>query len=455
MEIKTESIGELNEVVKIQLKPEDYKGRVDATIKKTRKNVQMPGFRPGHVPEGMVRKMYGKSILLDELNKIVSESLDKFISENKIDILGHPIPYKQNFDNVNLDNPADFEFAFELGLAPKFNLSLPPAHTFPYYEVIIDDEKVETYVEDIRRRHGKYSTPDFADENSILYAVFTEVDNDNNPVENGISTSTTLAIDLIKDQEIKEKLIGIKKDDVIVIDLVKAMDNVPELSHMLNISKEKVLEIKNNFEVKVISVNRIEKADLNQELFDKAYGEGAVKTEEEFREKVRDEISAMFAIESDRKLHHDIQDELLHEKISLPDEFLKRWLLNTNDKPVSADQVENEYSNYAVLMKWKLIENRIISANDIKISKEEINNFARQMILNQFSQYGNTSFLTDEMMAGMIKNYVSKEENVRKISESVLERKVFNYLASVVIKDIHKVTYDEFKKILSDHQHHH
>src|SRR5258705_7498996 len=206
MEITKESIGELNEIVSIQLTPEDYKDKVDASIKKTKKGMSVPGFRPGHVPEGMVRKMYGKAILADELNKIVSFSLENFLKENKINILGHPLPVKENGNGTKNDweNPADFEFKFELGLAPQFNLTLPPDHVFPYYEILVDDSKVDAYVDDIRRKYGKHSQPEIADETSILYASFTEVGADNAPVENGINTKTTIAIDLVKNIDIKK-----------------------------------------------------------------------------------------------------------------------------------------------------------------------------------------------------------------------------------------------------------
>ena len=453
MEITKESIGELNEVVKIQLKPEDYKDKVNETIKKTRRSVQMPGFRPGHVPEGMIRKMYGRSILADELNKIVSESLNNFISENKIDILGQPLPYKIEDNKINWDNPNEFEFQFEVGISPKFNLSLPPDHVFPYYEIKVDDAKMETYVEDIRRKYGTHSTPEISDEQSVLYASFTEVNSDNIPVPDGISAKTTLSIDLVKDEKEKKKLIGLKIDDVVVINVVKAMNDVTEVSYMLNIPKEKVKDLNNNFELKIISVNKVEKADLNQELFDKVYGKDIIKDETEFREKVRSEIAAMFAVESDRKLQHDIEDNLLDTlKISLPDNFLKRWLQETNDKPVTAEEVEQDYKKYSGRMKWQLIENRIVHENNIQVTKEEIENFSKQMIVNQFAQYGNT-YLTDEMISDMAKRYMGKEENVKMIIQNISERKAFNYLNSIVKKDVKKVSYDEFIKIVKEHKH--
>lgn len=455
MEITKKSIGELNEMVSIQLKPEDYKAKVDASIKKTRKGMSVPGFRPGHVPEGMVRKMYGKAILADELNKIVSESLNNFLQENKIQILGNPLPVKENENGSlnNWDNPSDFEFKFELGLVPQFTLKLPPDHVFPYYEIAVDDSKVNEYLEDIKKRYGKHSQPDQSDVNSVIYASFTEVGVDNLPVENGITTQTTLAIELVKDNTIKKSLTGLKKDDTVVIDLVKAMNNETEVSHMLNIPKEKVAGLTNNFELKIISINNVENAELNQELFDKVYGKDIVKGEEEFREKLRGEIFSMFAVESERKLHHDIQDELLHKmKVSLPDDFLKRWLVDANDKPITPEQVEKEYHSYATAMKWKLIEGNIARENNIQVTNEEIDNYSRQLIVNQFAQYG-ASYLTDEMIDGMKKRYLSKEENVRQAVESLTERKVFNYLNSIVKKDVKKVAYDEFIKILKEHKH--
>lgn len=455
MEITKESIGELNEVVKIQLIPEDYQGKVDASIKKTRKSVQMPGFRPGQVPEGMVRKMYGKSILAEELNKIVSASLHSFITENKLDILGHPLPLDHVSDKNNFDQPSEFEFKFELGLTPQFKLDLPLAKALPYYEIMVDDAKANVYLDDITRRFGNHTTPEISDEKCILYALFTEVDAENKHVENGINTSTTIAIDLVKDRASQKKLIGLKKDDVVVIDLVKAMNDETEVAYLLKISKDKVADLKNNFELKIISVNKVEKAELNQELFDKVYGKDVVKNEVEFRDKVKSEISAMFAVESDRKLQHDLEDELLHAtQISLPDNFLKRWLVDANEKPLTPEQVEKEYNAYSRGMKWKLIENRIVKENNIQVTQEEIDKFAKHLIVDQFAQYG-TSYLNDETIDDFAKRYTSKEENVRKIIESISERKVFNHLKPIINKDVKQVTYDEFLKIVKEHHHHH
>jgi trigger factor len=455
MEITKESIGELNEVVSIQLKPEDYKGRVDASLKKTKRTMHVPGFRQGHVPEGMVKKMYGKAILAEELNKIVSESLENFIKDNQINLLGYPLAIKEtpNGSKNNFENPSDFEFKFELGLSPRLNLVLPPDHVFPYYEIQVDDKKVEEYVIDIKKRFGKHSQPDVSDEQSVLYASFTEVGADDAPVENGITTKTTLAIEQVKDKSIKKKLTGLKKDDTVIVDVVKAMDNETEVSYMLNIPKEKVAEVKNSFELKIISVNKVEDAELNQELFDKLYGTDAVKSESEFREKVRDEIIAMYAVDTERKLQHDVQDYLLHQfQITLPDNFLKRWLMEAREKPLTPEEVEKDYSSYSNGMKWNLIENNIVAEQNIQITTEEVLSFTKQMIANQFSQYG-SSYLNDEALDSMVKRYMSKEENVKEIITTITDRKVLSFLGSVVKRDVKKVTYDEFLKILKDHKH--
>jgi len=292
-------------------------------------------------------------------------------------------------------------------LVPQFNLTLPPDHVFPYYEIAVDDSKVNEYIEDIKKRYGKHSQPDNSDANSVLYASFTEVDSNNAPVESGITTQTTLAIDLVKDKADKKNLVGLN----------------------------------------------VENAELNQELFDKVYGVDAVKSEEEFREKLKAEIFSMFAVESERKLQHDVQDELLNKfKVNLPDDFLKRWLLDANDKPITEERVEKEYNAYSTGMKWKLIEGNIVRQNNIRVTEEEIQNYSKQLIVNQFAQYG-SSYLTDEMIDGMIKRYLDKEENVNQVVESLTERKVFNYLSSIVKKDVKKVSYDEFLKVVKEHKH--
>ncbi len=455
MDITREEIGTLNEVIKLKLSPEDYNNQFESEIKKYQRSANMPGFRPGHVPAGLIKKRYGRSILVEELNKIVSGTLQNFITEHKLDLLGSPIPTPNGDAGNNWDEPGDFEFSFEIGLAPEFELTLPPKNSFDYFEIKVDDKRVETYLDDIRRKYGKFSNPEVSDEHSILYGELKELENDGSIKEGGITSQTALSIELIDSDAQKKQFVGLKKEDTVSFAPHKAFGKNPdELAHMLNVEKDELKNIKSDFQFVVNTVNHIEKAELNQELFDKLYGAGNVTSEEQLRERIKSDIAAMFAKESDHKLKHDIDDNFIHElKISLPDEFLRKWLQTAIEKPLSPEQVEKEYPAYARSMKLRMVENKIFKDQELQITDEEIREKAKEYLLAQFQGYG--SALTEDILTGLIARYLEKRESVDRIIESLSEQKVFNYLKTVVKTKKKEVTYDEFVKIVQDHQHEH
>jgi trigger factor len=369
--------------------------------------------------------------------------------------LGSPIPQPSDDSINNWDEPGNFEFNFEIGLAPQFSLTLPPSKAFDQYEIIVDNEKVEQYVDDIRRKYGKFSNPEVSDADSIFYGDFTELDAAGNVKEGGITSRSTLSVAAVKDAGIKQQLVGLKKGDVVKFNIAKAFANdSDEIAHMLNQPADKIAGIASDFNYLIDTVNHVEKAEMNQEFFDKIYGEGIVTSEEQFREKVRSEIGAVYMQDTDMKLKHDIEDHLLDElSLKLPDEFLRKWLQTAVEKPLSADQIEKEYGSYARGMKLRLIENKIFKDQSMQISQDELREMARQYIMHQFSGYA--AGLTGEIMENLINRYLEKRESVERIIETLSDRKVFNYLKSIVNKNVKQVTYDEFLKIVKSHQHHH
>lgn len=450
MEIVRENINEQSALLRIKLSPADYQKDVDTAINKYRKQAVVPGFRAGHVPAGMIKKMYGKTFLADELNRIVSNSVNSYIRDNNLQVLGDPLPKENGMQNF--EAPSDFEFLFEIGLAPQINISLPLKTAVDYYEIAVDDTRAESYIDDLRRRHGKFSNPEASDVKCILYGELSELDETGNEKEGGIKNQTTLAIDLVKDEEIKKKLIGIKKDDVIVFSPMKAMQDATEVGYMLKLEKEKAAELKSDFSYKITSINYVEKADLNQEFFDKAFGKDVVTSEEQFNERVRADIAAAFANESRHKFDHDMQDVLLHEaNIALPDDFLKRWIQTANEKPLTPEEIERDYPHYSREMKLKLIENKIANENHIEVSQAEMENYARQLILQQFSGYSQQ--LSEELIADFAKRYLEKKENESKATDGVKSQKVFELLNQNANKNVKQVTYEEFAKIVREHRH--
>lgn len=449
MNITKEDVTQLNSLIRIKLTPSDYKNDVDTAIKKFRKSATMPGFRAGHVPEGMIRKMYGKSFLADELNRIVSKSLHEYLKENNLMVLGDPLPKDTEHTN-NFENPSDFEFLFEIGLAPAINFDVASIAAVDYYEIEVDDKRVETYIDDLRRKHGKFSNPEQAEESSILYGELAELDENGNVKEGGITSTTTLSVELVKDADTRKKLIGIKKDDSVVFNPNKAMQDVTEVAYMLRIDKDKAEKLTSDFQYKILSVNKVEKADINQELFDKVFGENTVTTEQDFRERVKADIAAMFRHESIHKFNHDTEDAILKQmNLSLPDEFLKKWIMTMNEKPITTEQLEKEYPSYSREMQWRMIENEIATKQNIKVEQEDLKQYAASVIMQQFGQYS----LGAEMIEDFANRYLQKQENVSKAAEAVKSKKVFDYLNQMVPKNVKNVTYDEFTHIVREHKH--
>lgn len=455
MNILQENIDTLNAVLKVQLTPEDYKPQVDDAIRKYKKKASMPGFRPGHVPENLVRKMYGKSLLVDELNRIVADSVDKFITENKLNVLGNPMPKPDNDFEMNWDKPENFEFAFDLALAPEVNLSLPTAHTFTAYDVQVQEKSIDEEIDKLARRFGNYTSPEVTDADCSVYGTFREVDAAGNVLEGGHTHQAFMTINNIANETSRAKFYGVKVSDSITFNPVADIRIESEVKYLLGIKEGNVSDYDKDFEFTIERINKVEKAEFNQALFDQVYGENVVTDIASFREKIRAEIAQGYGYESENSLKHEMEDVLLKEaNLTLPDEFLKRWLKQSNEK-ITDEQLVNEYHQYARDLKWRLIENKIYADQNMTINKDEIENYARTMIIDQYMRYGQAHMLDEEKLKEMTMKYVSNQESVQRIVESLSGRKVFEYLNQIVTKDVKKISHDEFIDLMSRHKHHH
>ena len=455
MNILQENIDTLNAVLKVQITPEDYKPQVDDAIRKYKKKASMPGFRPGHVPENLVRKMYGKSLLVDELNRIVADSVDKFITENKLNVLGNPMPKPDNDFEMNWDKPENFEFAFDLALAPEVNLSLPTAHTFTAYDVQVQEKSIDEEIDKLARRFGNYTSPEVTDADCSVYGTFREVDASGNVLEGGHTHQAFMTINNIANETSRAKFYGVKVSDSITFNPVADIRIESEVKYLLGIKEGNVSDYDKDFEFTIERINKVEKAEFNQALFDQVYGENVVTDIASFREKIRAEIAQGYGYESENSLKHEMEDVLLKEaNLTLPDEFLKRWLKQSNEK-ITDEQLVNEYHQYARDLKWRLIENKIYADQNMTINKDEIENYARTMIIDQYMRYGQAHMLDEEKLKEMTMKYVSNQESVQRIVESLSGRKVFEYLNQIVTKDVKKISHDEFIDLMSRHKHHH
>ncbi len=444
MNITQEKIDNLNSIVKVSIKPEDYRERVEKAIKTQAKKAKIPGFRPGMVPPAHIKKMYGKSILVDEINTLLNDTVNNYINENKIEVLGQPLPKVDEEKEFNWDYNDEFEFNYELGLAPEFAIDFSSKDKLTYYEVKIDAETLASRMTNLRKSYGKMTNPDVSAENDVLYAELKQLSTDGSVFEEGIANTASIRLDLIKDNKIKKPLIGLKKDEVVEFDIQKAFDNdVHQVSRLLNISEEDAKDLKSKFQLTVKNVNRLEEADLDQEFFDKIYGADEVTTEEEFKVRVTKELEDMMVQNADQKLQNDILKFAL-EKVNfkLPDEFLKRWLKATNQN-LTQQELEKGYDDFARNLKWTLIENKIIKENNIEIKYEDIFQTAKKRLDAQFRMYSPQP-IAEEQLAQYAVQFLQDKENANRIFEEVKAHKVFEYLKTVVTLDKKEIGYNKF-----------
>jgi trigger factor len=443
MNITKKEIDSLNAEITIKVGPADYESKIKEGIKKVQRQASMPGFRPGKVPEGMIKKQYGTQIMVDEINKLLNESIHKFIEENKIEILGNPMPKQDSA--IDFEKQTDFEFTYEIGLAPQFNVKLDNKTSFNYKTVKIDDELVEKYIKDVRRNYGKPINPDVAGDKDVVFIDINELDETGAIKAGGVYKSTSVGLDRLKNETGKAKLTGAKKEDKIVLNVNDLYETGLDKSVSLGIDKDAAETFNSNLQLTVKNIARLDDAALDQELFDKIYGPGIVNSEEEFRNKVKHELGLMFQVDADKFLQAEIEKTLVDSLgIDLPDAFLKRWLLAVNEKPISEEQLEKEYPIYAKSMQWKLIENKIIKDNSITVSAEEAMQEASGYIRSEYAKYGQQA--NDEEVSKIAASLLSKEKEAQKIYENMYTRKVLELIKSTCSLNTKEVSYDDFFK---------
>jgi len=447
MNITQEKIDNLNAVVKININPEDYQPRVDKAIKDHAKKAKIPGFRPGMVPASHIKRMYGKSILVDEINNLLSDTLNKYIDDEKLEVLGQPLPKLDNEKQYNWDFADNFEFNYELGLAPDFAIDFSKDDKLTQYVIKVDDETLASRIKNIRRSYGKMTNPDVSADDDVLYAELTQLSPDGSVFEDGISNTTSVRLEHVKDEAIKASLIGLKKGDEVTLDLQKAYDNdAVKIAGLLKIDEETAADLKSNFRLTVKNVNRLEEGDLNQEFFDKLFGEGKVTDEEGFKARITEELEGMMAQDAERKLQDEIYKFVLSKaNFELPDEFLKRWLKATNEK-LSAEELAGGYNDFAQNLKWTLIGNKIVKDNDIQIQYEDVFETAKFRLDQQFRMYAPQP-LSDEQLSQYTVQYLQNKENANKIFEEVKSLAVFNYIKGVITLEPQEILYTDFQKL--------
>ncbi len=435
--------------ISVEVEQADYEEKVDKVLQDYRKTAQIPGFRKGKCPLGIIKKKYGRSVLVDEVNKILQDELYKYITAEQLKVLGSPLPIENQLIDWDVDK--DFNFKYELALAPDFKLSITNKDELNYYKIKADTKLVDAYCNDIAKRYGKMSNVDISRDGDLILCTIEQLDVDGNIMQNGIKNEATVSMDYILEKKIKNKFIGVQVADVLTLNVVKAFKNHSDLAAMLNVDKLAITNLDlQEFQFTIKNINRLVPADLNKELFDKVYEPGLVKTKNDFKAKVKFEAEEHLIVESDRMLKNDVVTYLLDKlKLEMPNEFLKKWLVKTSEQPITMEIVENEYDQYAKSLQWQLIENKILELYNVKVTEDDVLEHAKKLIGIQMKQYGQPDG-DDKQLTEIANNILKNETEKKKIYDQIYDKRTL-----VVYKENFKlneksITYDDFVKLASE-----
>lgn len=436
MNIIKEDIDALNAVIKVEITTDDYQQKVNKILSDYRKKANIPGFRKGHVPMGMIKKQYGKSVMIDEVNKLLQETLNKFLTEEKIDILGNPLPKAQ--DDFSWDSES-FSFEFELGLAPQFEVNLSSKKKVTQYEISADKALIDKEVENLQSRYGKMSSVDVISENTNVTGTFTNE-------EKEINKKSTIKLSDLKGKTNPKKFIGKKVGEVLEMKTKGLFSEDYKLAGALGLSNEEVkgLDIKVLFTIEEIT--EIELADLDQELFDKLFADGSVKTVTELRDKIKEDAEKQFQQQADQQLLNAVTEHLIETtKFDLPATFLQKWLAVSGEKELTIEEATEEYDKSEKGIRYQLIQEKIIKGNDIKMDYDELKEYAKGFIKTQMAQFGNTN-PEDSELEDIANRILSNKEEVKRLQDQLLSQKLMTFYKENMTFKTKKVTYDNFIK---------
>ena len=449
MKVTRQDVDALNADLKVEVSPEDYQPKVKSALEKYRKTAKIPGFRPGNIPMSLIQKQYGKSVLMDELNKIVNNSLYTFIQENKIEILGNPIPKEGKDVEGDFDKPDTFVFDYQIGLTPAIKPSISEKSKYDYVKVKVDDALISKQMDDLRRRYGKLTSGTEVSDKDLILAQLVELNEDGSIKEGGILHSSTISMEFIEDAKTKKALTGAKIGDKVTVDPKNISKGGKDTASLLGVKEEELANISNSFQLTITEVKKMELAELNQELYDKLFGEGVVTSEKELKARISDDLGNMFNNDSDRLLTRSIYEDLIENtKVELPDAFLKRWIKLSNEKPITDEQIEADYNAYSKSLKWQLIQGNIFQSNDIKLDQQEAIEYTKGLLVSNYAQYGIPAPADAELTKSAMEVLQNKDE-ANRIYDMLAEAKLIQYFKSTVKLKEKEVSYDDFVALAS------
>jgi trigger factor len=455
MNISRENIDDLNAVLKITLEPADYQPKVEQTLADYRKKVKLDGFRPGKVPAGLVRKIYGKAIQVDEIQNMLAETLNNYLKENQIKILGEPMA-NANTPPVDWENQEVFDFHFDIGISPAVELNIGQKDKIHDYKIIITEEEIDKQIEDYTRRHGTFDATDSVSEEDVVKGDLCQVSEEEHIHQEGEehdhhgvhAHGTLVYVKTIADKGIRKQFLGSKVNDVLVFNPNVAFPDETDRSALLKVAKEELATINSDFEFTISDISRFTPAAIDQALFDKIYGEGEVDSLESFRNKVKEDIERRYSREARFKFHMDAKTRLMDKtELPLPEEFLKRWMLATSqDDKLTPEQLDKEFPAFAEDLKWRMIKNHIISENHIEATDEEIRDQAVWTAQSRYFQYGIYDAPAEQLFRfadALLKN----DEEKQRIADVILESKVIDHVKTLVKLEEKEIHLEEFNKL--------
>lgn len=436
MNITKEQIDELNAVVKVAITKDDYKDKVENILKDYRKSANIPGFRKGQVPMGLIKKQYGKAVLVDEVNKLLQDNLNKYLTEEKLDVLGNPLPKQQ--DNFNWDAD-DLDFEFELGLAPSFEIDLKSKKAITHYQIVADKKMIEEQVERIQKQYGKLVNKTEVGKKDEITGVFKNE-------EEGIDKKSTLEMDQISNKKATDSLLSKKAGDVVTIKTKGLFKEDHQLANILGVQADTAenLDIEVTFTIE--EINEREPAKLDQELFDKLFGKDKVTSKEELEARIKEDSEKQFEQQADQKLLNDVTEYFIENtKFDLPAEFLTKWIQSTGEKPLTEEEAKAEYEKSEKGLRYQLIEGKIIKENDIQVQFEELKDFAKGFIKTQMAQFGQLD-PKEEELDNIAARVLSNQDEVRRLSEQLMSQKLLKLYKEKANLKTKEVTYENFVK---------
>ena len=449
MNVSFQNIDKVSALLTVKLEKADYQEKVDKSLKTFRQKAQIPGFRKGMVPMSLVKKMYGKSVVAEEVNKLLSEKVYDYIKSNNINMLGEPMPNEEKQQVIDFDTMEDFEFVFDIALAPEFKAEVSSSDKVDYYTIEVTDAMVDNQVKAYTQRNGKYEQVAAYEDNDMLKGLIAELDENGNTKEGGIQVEgAVLMPSYMKTDEQKAIFANAKVNDVLVFNPNTAYDgHAAEIASLLKIEKEAAAEVKSDFSFQVEEITRFVSGELNQEIFDQVFGEGVVKTEEEFRAKIKESIAEQLVADSDYKFLIDARKMLMEKvgKLEFPDALLKRVML-LNNREKGEEFVAENYDKSIEELTWHLIKEQLVKDNEIKVEQEDVIKMAKEATKGQFAQYGMMT-VPEDILENYAQEMLKKKENVDGLVGRVVEAKLATALKAKVTLNNKTVPMEEFNKM--------